>query len=76
MHHVLRQEQNQRLVHRMPPQKQVLVLPIVRNDHKICTMLNVTDMEAFETITTETKMTEWDAANNCVDTIYSLEKFG
>ena len=29
----------------------------VINDHKICTMLNVTDMEAFETIMTGTKMT-------------------
>ena len=46
----------------------------VINDHKICTMLNVTDMEAFETIMTGTKMTEWDAANKCVDVVYSLEK--
>lgn len=30
----------------------------VINDHKICTMLDVTDMEAFETIMTGTKMTE------------------
>ena len=48
----------------------------VINDHKICTMLNVTDMEAFETIMAGTKMTEWDAANNCVDVVYSLEKMG
>ena len=48
----------------------------VINDHKICTMLNVTDMEAFETIMAGTKMTEWDAANNCVDVVYSLEKVG
>ena len=46
----------------------------VINDHKTCIMLNVTDMEAFETIMTGTKMTEWDAANNCVDVVYSLEK--
>ena len=39
----------------------------VINDHKICIMLNVTDMEAFEAIMTGTKMTEWDAANNCTD---------
>jgi len=37
-------------------------------------MLNVTDMEEFENIMTGTKMTEWDAANNCVDVVYSLEK--
>ena len=46
----------------------------VINDHKTCIMLNVTDMEAFQTIMTGTKMTEWDAANNCVDVVYSLEK--
>ena len=46
----------------------------VINDHKICTMLNVTDMEAFQAIMTGPKMTEWDAANNCVDVIYSLKK--
>ena len=46
----------------------------VINDHKICTMLNVTDMEAFVNIMTGTKLTEWDAANNCVDVVYSLEK--
>ena len=46
----------------------------VINDHKTCILLNVTDMEAFETIMTGTKMTEWDAANNCVDVVYSLEK--
>ena len=46
----------------------------VINDHKLCVMLNVTDMEAFVNIMTGTKMTEWDAANNCVDVVYSLEK--
>jgi len=46
----------------------------VINDHKICTMLHVSDMEAFETIMTGAKMTEWDVANNCTDVVYSLEK--
>ena len=46
----------------------------VINDHKLCVMLNVTDMEAFVNIMTGTKMTEWDAENNCVDVVYSLEK--
>ena len=39
-------------------------------------MLNVTDWEAFETIMACTKMAEWDAVNNCVDVVYSLEKVG
>ena len=46
----------------------------VINDHKTCIMMNVTDMEAFVNIMTGTKMTEWDAENNCVDVVYSLEK--
>jgi hypothetical protein len=46
----------------------------VINDHKTCTMLNVTDMDEFEAIMTSPNTTEWDAANNCVDVVYSLEK--
>ena len=46
----------------------------VIGEHKTCTMLNVTDMEAFQTVMTGTKMTEWDATNNCVDVVYLLEK--
>ena len=46
----------------------------VINDHKLCVMLNVTDMEALQTMMSSPKMTEWDSANNCVDVIYSLEK--
>ena len=48
----------------------------VINDHKTCMMMNVFDMEALQTMMSSPKMTGWDAANNCVDTIYSLEKFG
>ena len=48
----------------------------VINDHKTCMMMNVTNMEALQTMMSSPKMTEWDAANNCVDTIYSLEKLG
>ena len=44
------------------------------NDHKAVTMLNVTDMDAFQTLMTSPKMTKWDAENNCIDVIYSLEK--
>ncbi len=46
----------------------------VIRDHNICTMLNVTDMGAFKAIMARTKMTEWDDANNCTDTVYSLEQ--
>ena len=46
----------------------------VINDHKTCMMFNVTDMEALQTMMSSPKMTEWDAANNCVDVVYSLEQ--
>ena len=46
----------------------------VVNDHKVITMLNVTDMDAFTTVMSSPKMTEWDTTNNNVDVIYSLEK--
>ena len=46
----------------------------VVNDHKVVTMLNVVDMDAFTNLMSSPKMTEWDAANNNVDVIYSLEK--
>ena len=48
----------------------------VINDHKTCMMMNVFDMEALQTMMSSPKMTEWDAANNCVDTIYFLNKCG
>ena len=44
------------------------------NEHKAVTMLNVTDMDAFQTLMSSPRMTQWDADNNCVDVIYSLEK--
>ena len=47
----------------------------VVNDHKVVTMLNVTDMDAFPAIMSPPKMTEWDAANNDLDVVYSLEPF-
>jgi hypothetical protein len=45
----------------------------VVNDHKVVTMLDVVDMDAFSDIMSSPKMTEWDAANDNVDVIYSLE---
>ena len=44
------------------------------NEHKAVTLLNVTDMDAFTTVMSAPKMTEWEASNNNVDAIYSLEK--
>ena len=44
------------------------------NKHKAVTMLNVTDMDAFQTLMCSPRMTQWDTDNNCVDVIYSLEK--
>ena len=46
----------------------------VVNDHKVVTMLNVTDMDAVIAIMSSPKMLEWDAENNDVDVVYSLEK--
>ena len=46
----------------------------VVNDHKVVTMLNVVDMDAFSNLMSSPKMAEWDAANNDIDVIYSLEK--
>ena len=44
------------------------------SEHKVVTLLNVTDMDGFQALMTAQWMTEWDAANNCVDAIYSLEQ--
>ena len=44
------------------------------NEHKAVTMLNVTDMDAFQTLMSSPTMTQWNADNNDVDVIYSLEK--
>ena len=46
------------------------------NEHKVVTLLNVTDMDGFQTLMTSQWMTDWDAANNCVDVVYSLEQMG
>ena len=46
----------------------------VVNDHKVIIMVNVLDMDALEILLTSPKITQWDADNNCVDVIYSLER--
>ena len=38
--------------------------------------MNVTDMDGFEALFNEPWMTEWDATNDCVDVLYSLETIG
>ena len=46
----------------------------VVNDHEVIMMLNVADMDGLQTLMSSPEMTQWDADNNCVDLIYSLEK--
>ena len=44
------------------------------NDHEVIILANVTDMEGLQEIMGSDEMTQWDADNNCVDVIYSLER--
>ena len=44
------------------------------NDHEVIILANVTDMEGLQEIMSSDEMTQWDADNNCVDVIYSLER--
>ena len=44
------------------------------NDHKSVMFVNCTDMDAMAAFMSTPKMQEWDRANNCVDTIYAIEK--
>ena len=44
------------------------------NDHKSIMLCNVHDMEGMEAFMSTPEMQEWDKANNCVDTIYSMER--
>lgn len=46
----------------------------VVDDHKVVTMLNVNDMDAFSALMSSPKMIAWDSENNNVDVIYALEK--
>ena len=43
------------------------------NEHKAITQANITEMEGLQKLMTSPGVLEWDAANNCVDVIYSLE---
>ena len=44
------------------------------NDHEIIALFNITDMDGLQTIMRSPEMTQWDADNNAVDVIYSIEK--
>lgn len=46
----------------------------VVDEHKVMTMADVTDMDAFQAVMSSPEMTAWDAANNCVDVVYALEQ--
>ena len=46
----------------------------VVNDHEIIALWNITDMDGLQTIMSSPEMTQWDADNNAVDVIYSIEK--
>ena len=44
------------------------------NDHETIVLFNITDMDGLQTIMSSPEMTQWDADNNAVDVIYSIEK--
>lgn len=48
----------------------------VVNEHEIITLLNVTDMDGLQAIMSASEMRQWDADNNAVDIIYSIERIG
>jgi hypothetical protein len=46
----------------------------VINDHKTVLIANITDFDGMTELMSSEKMKAWDAANNCVDVVYSLEQ--
>ena len=44
------------------------------NDNTAVGLLNVTDMEGLQSVKSSTKVQEWNAANNAIADVYSLEK--
>jgi hypothetical protein len=44
------------------------------NDNTAVGLLNVTDMEGLQNVMSSPKVQEWNAANNAVADVYSLEK--
>jgi hypothetical protein len=44
------------------------------NEHTAVGLMNVTDMEGLQSVMSSPKVQEWNAANNAVADVYSLEK--
>ena len=44
------------------------------NDNTAVGLLNVTDMEGLQSVLSSPKAQEWNATNNAVADVYSLEK--
>ena len=44
------------------------------HDHKSVLLLYCTDMEALIAFMSTPEMKQWDAENNCVDVLYSMEQ--
>ena len=44
------------------------------HDHKSVLLLHCTDMQALIAFMSTPEMKQWDAVNNCVDVLYSLEQ--
>ena len=44
------------------------------HDHKSVLLLHCTDMQALSAFMSTPEMKQWDAENNCVDVLYSMEQ--
>jgi hypothetical protein len=44
------------------------------HDHKSVLLLHCTDMQALIAFMSTSEMKQWDAENNCVDVLYSMEQ--
>ena len=44
------------------------------HDHKSVLLLHCTDMQALIAFISTPEMKQWDAENNCVDVLYSMEQ--
>ena len=44
------------------------------HDHKSVLLLHCTDMQALIAFMSTPEMKQWDAENNCVDVLYSMEQ--
>ena len=44
------------------------------DDHSLIMIMNVTDFEAMGAMMSSDEMKAWDAANGCVDVVYTMEE--